>query len=359
LAAQAPAAMVSTVPPDRGGSTVRPIRFTACLAALALIAAAAPAADGFLQEPGERLPALEATTLDGAPALPAEQPEALLVHVFDPAGEVSLSSLAPLEEFVWRPLRDEGLAVVGIARGASADQARALARERGLTFPVVADPDRRIAALLSEGGKGAPRTILVDGDGAVAWQRLGYRPGREAEFRAVAEALLRGREIPAVVRMTGPQARGEGGGPDALAAPMVGRPAPKLDVESWINPPPEATEGRFILYEFWATWCGPCRQTMPHLEELWKERGASLVILSLSDEDPAIVRRFVEREGYTYPIGTDTQGRMRDAVGVRGIPHCILVNPAGVVVWEGHPLALVREEGLLDRLLDADGTPSE
>ena len=60
---------------------------------------------------------------------------------------------------------------------------------------------------------------------------------------------------------------------------FLGKKAPELVVESWIGTKPE-TKGKFVLVDFWATWCGPCRKAIPELNTLHKEFGDRLVLPS-------------------------------------------------------------------------------
>jgi cytochrome c biogenesis protein CcmG, thiol:disulfide interchange protein DsbE len=107
-------------------------------------------------------------------------------------------------------------------------------------------------------------------------------------------------------------------------------------------------EGKFVLVDFWATWCGPCRQSIPHLNDLQAKFKDRLVVIGLSNENPDDIRKMSSPE-MNYAVGTDTQARTMSMVEVRGIPHAILIDPQGIVRFEGVPVYLT-EEGL-ERLL--------
>ena len=117
---------------------------------------------------------------------------------------------------------------------------------------------------------------------------------------------------------------------------FLGKPAPEFVVEKWLTAEPER-KGKFVLLDFWATWCGPCRKAIPELNGLHKKFGDQLVIIGVSDEAEDKVRALKEPK-IEYASAIDTQGRMKKALGVKGIPHVILVDPAGIVRWEGFPL---------------------
>jgi thiol-disulfide isomerase/thioredoxin len=100
-----------------------------------------------------------------------------------------------------------------------------------------------------------------------------------------------------------------------------------------------------FVIEFWATWCGPCRSTIPHLSALqraYKDKG--VVMVGISDEDAATVTPFVEKMGTNmeYTIALDrakeTARAYMRAFAVEGIPHAFVVSKEGKIVWQGHPM---------------------
>lgn len=133
----------------------------------------------------------------------------------------------------------------------------------------------------------------------------------------------------------------------ALASPAIGEKAPPVKVETWFNGSPSAVPGdgvkghRVFLVEFWATWCGPCIQNIPHIAKLQeKYREGGLLVLGISNEDEETVAPFVKKmKKMTYHVGIDdemaTTNKYMDDIG--GIPHAYLVDKGGTVVWSGHP----------------------
>jgi len=127
--------------------------------------------------------------------------------------------------------------------------------------------------------------------------------------------------------------------------------APELVVEKWLTDKPE-TEGKYVLIEFWATWCPPCRRSIPLLNKFHKKYGKELVVIGVSEESEADVRK-LKTPNVEYYSAIDTQMRTKKALGVFGIPHVIIVEPGGFVIWEGFPLLEDYEltEDIIEKIL--------
>ncbi len=145
----------------------------------------------------------------------------------------------------------------------------------------------------------------------------------------------------------------------------VGDPAPKLQNGKWVqgDPVKEFAKGTTYIVEFWATWCGPCRASIPHLNEIYnKYKGKGLVVIGQNcwERDDNLVAPFVKTMGdnMTYRVALDDKqgsenGKMSEtwmtAAGQNGIPTAFLVNGNGVIAWIGHPMAL--QETVIDDVL--------
>lgn len=144
----------------------------------------------------------------------------------------------------------------------------------------------------------------------------------------------------------------------SVQAAALGDMAPPLEIAEWVKGDAvdlaEAKGKKVVVVEFWATWCGPCRTSIPHLTELqrkFRERGVMFV--GVSDENSATVRPFVDNMGdkmeYTVALDRDrkTFEAYMAAFGVNGIPHAFVVDREGRIAWHGHPMSG------LDRILDS------
>ncbi|MES2598368.1 MAG: TlpA disulfide reductase family protein [Verrucomicrobiota bacterium] len=98
-------------------------------------------------------------------------------------------------------------------------------------------------------------------------------------------------------------------------------------------------KGKPYILEFWATWCPPCRQSIPHLNEVYKKyKGKGLEIIGVTDEDKQTVRTFEKTTPIEYTVGFDPYKKVNEDFGIQSIPHALLVDSTGKIVWEGHPM---------------------
>ncbi len=100
-------------------------------------------------------------------------------------------------------------------------------------------------------------------------------------------------------------------------------------------------EDQPMLMEFWATWCPPCRESIPHLNSIYDQyHPKGLSVVGISSEDASTVQAFMRQVPMKYTVALDPQRRYGSALNVHAIPHAFLVNRAGKVVWDGHPMTL-------------------
>ena len=134
----------------------------------------------------------------------------------------------------------------------------------------------------------------------------------------------------------------------------VGSPAPALAIEKWVKGEPVAgfEKGKVYVVEFWATWCGPCIASMPHLSELQREfKDKGVTFIGVSSEDSrgnslekveAMVKEKGDVMGYTvaWDQGRATSDAFMKAAAQRGIPCSFLVDGNGKIAYIGLPMFL-------------------
>ncbi len=102
--------------------------------------------------------------------------------------------------------------------------------------------------------------------------------------------------------------------------------------------------GHVTVIEFWATWCPPCVQMVPHLKQLneeYHDRGVTFISVSV-DQDPAAARKFIAEHGMNWLQAGDylQATSLAEAWGVSSIPHAFVFSPEGKLLWQGHPMDL-------------------
>jgi thiol-disulfide isomerase/thioredoxin len=138
----------------------------------------------------------------------------------------------------------------------------------------------------------------------------------------------------------------------------IGDPAPALKVSKWLKGTPVESfaDGEIYVVEFWATWCGPCRVSMPHISRLQDQYGLAVTFIGISDEHETSVRNFLTEvqdaqsgkswdESITYRIALDDVGEpmgqaYMKAARQNGIPTSFIVGKDGRIEWIGHPLEI-------------------
>ena len=99
-------------------------------------------------------------------------------------------------------------------------------------------------------------------------------------------------------------------------------------------------KGKAAIVEFWATWCPPCRASIPHLNGINKNyQDKGLVVMGISDEKPDVVAKFRKSTPMEYHVATGGSA-IQKKFGINGIPHAFVVGKDGKILWEGHPMEL-------------------
>ena len=92
---------------------------------------------------------------------------------------------------------------------------------------------------------------------------------------------------------------------------------------------------KIVILDFWATWCGPCRGSMPLLQKYWEANKAKVEVLSINEQEgDARVRAFAQQQGYRFRILLDLDGSVQATYRVNGIPTLYVIDKAGEVRYK-------------------------
>lgn len=143
---------------------------------------------------------------------------------------------------------------------------------------------------------------------------------------------------------------------------VVGKMAPNINITDYIfnTPSDKNFKNKFILLEFWATWCGPCLEEVPRLnkfQEKFKSK-KDFVFISITNEKPDKVLRTLKRIPFNSIVVSDQTGKtfknfIEDKDGSYSIPKTILIDNKGIVKWIGSPYDL--NDLILDKFINMKG----
>jgi thiol-disulfide isomerase/thioredoxin len=123
---------------------------------------------------------------------------------------------------------------------------------------------------------------------------------------------------------------------------FLGKSAPPLELDKWLGDKP-ALEGKIVLLSFWAPWSIPCRQSIPDLNALQKKFHEKLVVVGICAEPE---NEIAEMSGpkLEFPAGIDSKGKLSAQLGITSVPSVLLLDPKGVIRYEGHPGAITEKK---------------
>jgi thiol-disulfide isomerase/thioredoxin len=187
--------------------------------------------------------------------------------------------------------------------------------------------------------QGYPTILFLKPDGR-AFGRYGYDQGGPSHWIEFAERLLKPKTpTQRPLRF----AYDDSGYPKPVEKNLYagndlrGKDAPKLTVEKWLTGKAPETKGKVVLIDFWATWCPPCRELIPEMNEWLKKFADDLVIIGVSDEHSDVIKSFMKKTKMAYNVGIDTKETTMQAVDIKAVPHVLVITPDNIVRWQGFP----------------------
>lgn len=251
--------------------------------------------------------------------------------------EAALAAKLPTDDFV----------VIGVHTPDGAENAKAAIEKQKIALPVVLDADGSYCDQLGAFRK--PIAYVVDRQGNLRYGGLSPEGVTNALKECAAEKFdesvePKAREARTMAEATVPFPTYNT--PVSSARDLRGKPAPEFFVERWYNATAAPNlAGKLTVIDFWATWCGPCIQAIPHMNEIANAYPNDVTCVGVSDEswrnfEEGTLKKRLSKSNFKYPVGIDPQARMKNAFGISGIPHVAVISSDGVVRWQGHPMSL-------------------
>ncbi|MBX3358108.1 MAG: TlpA family protein disulfide reductase [Phycisphaeraceae bacterium] len=306
--------------------------------------------------------AVDAAAADGKP---------VLIFTWRSWHKVSQTSL-PVAQRMLNRFGKDGLVVVGVHDARGYDMAAQVAKDAGYTGPIAHDSTGAFGSGLN--AKHAPAYYILDRAGNVRFADVDASSLEKALSIVAGESKEQAAAVPGTVAANAAKRADEAMRSRTISGEY--RPGALLDVpfqlpdisayegakwpdkntqsltatnvqgqalpasfgsETWLTDPPKSN-GRVVVIDFWATWCGPCKKAMPKIDEMYKANKADLVVIGLSDEPAGTVKNFLNSHRHAYSQATDTSKTISKALQVQGIPHVVVMSTDGIVRWQGNPL---------------------
>lgn len=142
--------------------------------------------------------------------------------------------------------------------------------------------------------------------------------------------------------------------PLGASSGLNGQAAPDFSLQSFSGETLSLSKyrGDVVMINFWATWCGPCRQEMPILDELYSryERAGFKLLGVNIDDDPGRARAMLTELGVSFPVLFDSEKRVSELYAVQAMPVSVMVDRDGMVRYTHHGYKPGYEDKYLDQI---------
>jgi len=124
---------------------------------------------------------------------------------------------------------------------------------------------------------------------------------------------------------------------DSVPKAKIGQPAPDFTLQTvdGRSITLSSLRGKVVLVNFWATWCPPCREEMPSMEEMYRNYapgGLELLAINIEENGPQVLPGFLNDHPHTFPVLMDTEARVQNSYGVFQFPETYIVDRNGIIV---------------------------
>ena len=130
-----------------------------------------------------------------------------------------------------------------------------------------------------------------------------------------------------------------------FAQPRNGQAVPDIQFSTVLNASTKTTtlgqlKGKIVLIEFWATWCGPCLEAMPHLKQLQQQHAQQLQVITVTDETPKRINQYLTSRPSNLWFAIDSARSLTRFFSHQTIPHTVLISSDGKLIAQTSPQAV-------------------